>query len=273
MTRIISVREQISKEWKEDLDTLVRTNDRILDEYEENQLKAEAAADLEDDDEDDDEEESAKEKAPKGNKMMPSPYSASQDGKTLLYDRSAMAYLTNSIASQDRDSSPFRKSNFDLLLLLCTQESVHRVLREYLEDTDDEMYMEKYEWLNNFYKANVKEYFDGHEYSFGRADKFLETLLVQAPVARETRTGGLYLISPIAMTEDILRERSMVAREWKSIVGTIPDEHLDLRRILFSRHLMEATTDWKLDGISADTLYIPESSFSFPSNATVGTFE
>ena len=266
MTRIISVREQISREWKDDLETLVRTNECILDEYEENR-QAEAVA-LEEDDED--EEEGDEDKVLKN---VASPYRASQDGKTLLYDRNALAYLTNSIASQDRASSPFRKSNFDLLLLLCTQESVHRVLREYLEDTDEEMHMEKYEWLQSFYKKNAKEYFDGHECSFGRPDKFLETLLVQPPVARETRTGSFYLVNPMAVTEDILRERSMVAREWKSIIDTIPDEHLDLRRILFTRHLMEVS-DWKLPGISTNSRQIQES----PSSATFfesgnGTFE
>jgi len=263
VTRIITVREQISKEWKEDLDTVVRTNDRILDEYEENQRKAEEAA-LEEDDTDDENE--------SPNDLVSSPYRASQEGKTLLYDRNVMSYLTNSMASQDRASSPLRRPNLDLLLLLCTQESIHRVLREYQEDMDDEMYMEKYEWLQAYYKANVKEYFDGHEHSFGRADKFLEKLLVQPAVAREKRNGGMYLINPVAVTEDILRERSMVAREWKSIVATIPDEHLDLRRILFSRHLMEVT-DWKIGGIGSNSLHIEESPLMEANPESSGAFE
>lgn len=246
---MISVREQISKEWKEDLDTLVRTNDRILDEHEENQRKSDVAA--LDDDETDEEEEIGL------SKHLVSPYQPSQEGNTLRYDRNAMAYLTNSIANQDRASSPFRKSNFDLLLLLCTQESIHRVLCDYNEDSEDEMHMEKYTWLHSFYKRNIDQYFDGHEHSFGRADKFLETLLLQPPIALETRKGGLYLIDPVAIAEDILRERSVVAREWKSIVATIPDEHLDLRRILFTRHLMEVT-DWKISGIGSNSLHIED---------------
>lgn len=248
VTRIISIREQISKEWKQDLDTLVRTNDRILDDYEENQRK-EASSDDESDDDDDEK---------RMLRRLVAPYGPSQEGKTLRYDRDAMTYLTNSIASQDHASSPFRKSNFDLLLLLCTQESIHRVLQEYKEDVDDAMHMDKYEWLHSFYKMNVKEFFDGHEHAFGRADKFLEKLLMQSPVARETRKGGLYLIDPVTITEDVLRERSMVAREWKSIVATIPDEHLDLRRILFTRHLLEVT-DWKITGIGSNTLHVYDS--------------
>jgi len=264
VTRIISVREQISREWKEDLDTLVRTNDRILDEYEENQRKAAAEASALDDDDETEEENGL-------SSQLVSPYRPSQEGTTLMYDRSAMTYLTNSIASQDRASSPFRKSNFDLLLLLCTQESVHRVLREYKEDLEDEMNMEKHTWLHSFYKMNVEEFFDGHKHSFGRADKFLEKLLMQPPIAHETRKGGLHIIDPMAMVEDILRERSMVAREWKSIVATIPDEHLDLRRILFTRHLMEVT-DWKISGIGSNSLHI-EDSLSIETANERGAFE
>lgn len=269
MSRIISVREQISKEWKDDLDTLVRTNDRMLDEYEDNLCRAKSSYLQEEKDDSDDDN---SDKISCGEDMA-SPYQASQEGKTSLYDRNAMVYLTNSIAGQDRASSPFRRSNFDLLVLLCTQESIHRVLREYQMDSGEDMHMEKHSWLYAFYKDNVKECFDGHEHSFGRADKFLERLLVQPPTARQTRTGGLYLIDPVAMTEDILRERSMVAREWRSIINTIPDEHLDLRRLLFARHLMEIS-DWKIEGIASNSIHIEES----PSSETVhdfgaGTFE
>jgi hypothetical protein len=241
LTRILSVREQISKEWKDDLATLVRTNERILDEYEEHQRVAEAAAAAEDEaeeEEDGDDSEGALEYL----NDMKSPYGASQeDGTTVLYDRNAMAYLTNSIATQGQAASPFRRSNFDLLVLLCTQESIHRVLNAYKDDTDDEMHMEKYIMLNSFYKMNVESYFDGHEHSFGRGDQFLEAFLKVPPVARTTQKGNLSLIDPVAIMEDLLRERSAVARHWKSIVNTIPDEHLDLRRILFNRHLMESS--------------------------------
>ena len=94
---------------------------------------------------------------------------------------------------------------------------------------------------------------------------------MQPPVARETRKGGLYLIDPVAVTEDVLRERSMVAREWKSIVATIPDEHLDLRRILFTRHLLEVT-DWKISGIGSNSLHVYDS-LSVESSSERGVFE
>lgn len=244
--RIMSVREQISKEWKEDLTTLVRTNEQILEQYEEKERQDMLA--LEDEDDEDVEDNESDEKA----RML-------DEMEAQSYDRNAMAYLTSSIAGQDRASSPFRRSNFDLLLLLCTQESVHRVLREYKEDSDDEFHMERYNLLHQFYKDQVAEFFDGHTQSFGRADKFLEGILKMSPIGRQRQDGGFCLIEPAAIVEDVLRARSIVAREWKSIVATIPDEHLNLRRILFARQLMEAT-DWKLDGIGDQAIYFDESS-------------
>ena len=266
VTRMLSVREQISKEWKDDLATLVRTNERILDEYEEQQRAAAVA----DDDGDDDD--VAGEETRDYLKDLASPYRASQeDGKTVHYDRNAMVYLTNSIATQGQAASPFRRSNFDLLLLLCTQESIHRVLSEYKGDSEDEMHLEKYDFLNSFYKKNVQKYFDGHEYSFGRGDQFLEAFLKEPRIARTTQKGNLSLIDPVAIMEDLLRERSRVAREWKSIINTIPDEHLDLRRILFNRHLMESS-NWGSSGYGTFDTHIEES-VSIQTVSEPGAFE
>lgn len=217
------MREQISKEWKEDLDTLVLTNERVLEEYEETQPDAEV----------EDEE-------------------RGQDQKTFTYDHSAMDLLANSISSTGRASTPFRRANFDLLLMLSTQEGLHRVLSQYSEDSDDIHRVARHSMLDNFYKKNVHEFFDGHQHTFGRADRFLEALLLEPPVARDGKDGSLCLIHPASLVEDIIRERSAVAREWKSIIATIPDEHLDLRRIFFTRQLMELT-EWNVDPTGAKT--------------------
>lgn len=272
VTRIISVREQISKEWKDDLATLVRTNDRILDEYEEKQRVAEMQAMKEDEEEDDDEEEEVE----KGTYLqdMASPYRASQEegGKSVEYDRNAMVYLTNSISTQGQAASPFRRSNFDLLLLLCTQESARRVLSEYKDDTEDEFRKEKYNLLNSFHKKHAKKYFDGHDYSFGRGDQFLEAFLMESPIARTTESGSLALIHPVAIMEDLLRLRSTIAQEWKSIVDTIPDEHLNLRRILFDRHLMESS-NWDSTAFGSGGIHLEEDASSVETVSEPGAFE
>jgi hypothetical protein len=223
--RIVSVRDQISKEWVDDLETLIETNDEILVSYEEHQLEARASEEEEDDEDDDDDV-----------KDLTAPYSDSSQG-VLVYDRNAMFMLTNTIARQDRDSSPYRRSNFDLLVLLSTQESIHRVLREYMKEDDRQM--ENFEWLREFYVKHVGEYFDGNQPSYGRADEFLEKLFSSPPVVQKGSRGEIRLIDPAGMAEDIIRERSEVAREWKIIAAHTPEDHVGFQRLILTRRMME----------------------------------
>jgi hypothetical protein len=53
--------------------------------------------------------------------------------KTFAFDRNGQYFLRNTMAVNDRASSMLRQGNFDLLALLATQESVHRVLRDYVD--------------------------------------------------------------------------------------------------------------------------------------------
>jgi hypothetical protein len=201
-----------------DLETLVFTNDEILTSYLDRQMEARK-------EEVDDQE----------IKDLTSPYSdRSSKEATLVFDRNAMTMLANSIATQGYDSSPFRLSNFDLLLLLSTQESIHRVLREYsAEDAEED-----FDWLKDFYSERVGNFFDGHGQGHGRADDFLKELLLCPPTV-QTTNEGIHLIDPMKMVEDIIRERSEVAREWKMLVSKIPDDHIDLRRLILTRRMME----------------------------------
>lgn len=225
--RLIAVREQLSKEWVQDLETMYSTNDEILNQYLEKQLEARKSSssrtpkdkdDEEDKDDDDDDDETI---------MNTKPHA--------LFNNS-IVMLANSIANGDRESSPFRRSNFDLLLLLSTQESVHRVLQEY----QDEGETANFDWLKAFYTKRVAKVFDGHGIEYGRADEFLEELLVAPPTAQRTNNKeGVRFIDPMAMVEDIIRERSEVAREWKDIASEIPSDHTDLRRLLLTRRMME----------------------------------
>jgi hypothetical protein len=226
---MISVREEISKEWVNDLEILIQSNDQLLESYLDHQFEARA---LQEDDDDDDQEV----------KDLTAPYSDRSGEKVFVYDRNAMTLLTNSFGSYDRDSTPFRRSNFDLLLLLSTQESIHRVLREYMKKDDTE----NYEWLRDFYTERVKKHFDGHQ-SYGRADDFLEELLLSPPMVQKARDGEIHLIDPTEMAEDIIQERSEVAREWKRVVAKIRDEHIDLRRLLLDRRMMEVTEETLAD--------------------------
>ncbi|CAJ1953706.1 unnamed protein product [Cylindrotheca closterium] len=213
VNRIISVREQISKEWATDLETLFLTNDEILTSYLDQQMDSREQ-----------EEEHIEDH---------------EDSVKSSFNSSALFFLTNSLGTQDRDSSPFRRSNFDLLLLLSTQESIHRVLRDYslMEDEDN------FDWLMEFYTDRVSEFFDGHGQAYGRADDFLKQLIESPPVARRTSTDDISFVDPMKMIEDIIRERSEVAREWKEVTSSISHDHTDLRRLLLTRRMIEADDD------------------------------
>jgi hypothetical protein len=238
VSRIISVREQLSNEWLHDLETLINTNDEVLTTYVEAQNEARASAEEVDEDEDDeiddddeefdDEDEEEDDEDHEIQDMM-TPYKEPDQSQqpVLVFNRNAI--MSNSNDFGDRDSSPLRKSNFDLLILLCTQEAIHRVLREYMEeDKEDSL-----DFLREFYTERVAEYFDGPQ-SSGRADDFLEELLLEPPSVQETprKGGSVHFIDPMGMAEDIIRMRSEVAEEWKGLVAESPNDHMGLRRML-----------------------------------------
>jgi hypothetical protein len=41
------------------------------------------------------------------------------------------------------------------------------------------------------------------------------------------------------MAEDIIRERSEVAREWKIIAAHTPEDHVGFQRLILTRRMME----------------------------------
>ncbi|KAG7374173.1 hypothetical protein IV203_013268 [Nitzschia inconspicua] len=273
--RILAVREQISQEWIQDLDMLMQLNDEILETYEEYKDQQQAAA-MEDDDEED--EESLGSVGHGNNEdqldvLVKKLVAQNSREKAPVFDINVWYTWSQSLFNQDRDSSPFRKKNFDLLLLLSTQESVHRVLKSY--KNDDNVRPETYEWLLDFYKDTVRDYFDGHQ-SFGSAEKFLEKMLRSPPTMIETDTkvlGVLAWVNPAQIAEDIVRERSEVALAWMQVAKSAQDEHTDLRRLLFTNSFTKAE---KPGQMIADTIIDPVSMNnpnSIASNSTVGAFE
>ncbi|KAL3905407.1 MAG: hypothetical protein SGILL_009690 [Bacillariaceae sp.] len=259
--RILAVREQVANEWTQDCDTLMSLNDEILeayDEYTEQQANAE---------EEEDEGTTMEDSAP-GDELdsLVKDLMATNVAKEPIFDINAWYTWSQSLFSQDRDSSPFRKKNFDLLLLLSTQESVHRVLKNYRNGAVPELY----EWLLDFYKNRIRTTFDGHQ-NFGRAEEFLAEMLRSSPVMIERGTD-VALIKPAQIAEDIVRERSEVALEWMQIAKMTQDEHTDLRRLLFSNMVSKAKPEPSL----ADTIIEEESmnnQGNLALNSTAGIFE
>ena len=152
------------------------------------------------------------------------------------YDRTAMMVLGNNIV-QDGKSSPLRKASFDLLGLLATQESIHRVLREYKEAGEERDV--SFEWLRNFYVSRVSRYFDGSQ-EYHRADDFFQELLMTAPAMKEM-DGKLGFIDPIRIAEDIIATRTEVATDWRDAMANVATvDHAELRKMVLQIRMGKA---------------------------------
>ncbi|GKZ00670.1 hypothetical protein MPSEU_001019100 [Mayamaea pseudoterrestris] len=223
VTRILSVREQIGKEWLHDLDTMVVANEQILTSYKEKSTSARSDECLDEDAESPSEDCLATE---------------TKATKSSAYDRTSMLLMDNTIEFESLNSSPQRKGNFDLLILLATQESIHRVLREYRDAGLSRQV--SFEWLRTFYIDRVATFFDGSQ-EYGRADDFLEELLLTPP-SMKTVSNKVELVDPFRIAEDVIRTRSMVGMEWKEKMKDVSAAHLELRRLLLLRHMENAAT-------------------------------
>lgn len=205
-SRILSVREQIANEWVTDLDVLAAANEGILESY----FKI-----------------AKEERSKKDDELAASPQSA--------FERTAVNILGDNINFQSSANSPFRKGNFDLLYNLCTQASIHRVLREYREEGDAKKV--PFAWLRDFYSDRVTEYFDGNQ-SYGRADDFIEELLLSSPSVVYTDNRKAGLVDPMGLAEEIIQKRREIVVEWKELMASVPQDHTDgIRRILLEKQM------------------------------------
>lgn len=237
VSRIVSVREQITAECQRDFETLIFANDQILASYFETQEHS-REENKESGDEDLDQDDGDME-------SLTIPYSDAQqprDHAKGAFDRyNAMLLLSNSMDFNQHSSSPLRKGTFDLMLLLSTQESVHRVLKDYAQAGDEREV--SFAWLRDFYLERVQDYFDGHQL-YGRADDFLEELLLTPPMLKNLDDEGhrkevVGLVDPLRMAEDIIRRRSEVGREWQETIANVQHEHMELRKELLARQMGE----------------------------------
>lgn len=221
-SRIVSVREQIAREWVADMDTLMAADEMILASYHDKTATGRAQEECVEFDED-----------CNSTEDLVVPSSSDKTTRPRAFDRNAMMMLSNSILADTVGSSPHRKGNFDLLILMATQESVHRVLRHYKEAGS--VRKVPFAWLREFYIQRVTTHFDGDQ-QYGRADDFLDELLFTSPVMREVN-GKVELVDPLRIAEDLISMRSQVASEWKSIAETIPEEHTELRKALLDKQM------------------------------------
>ena len=218
-SRIISVREQIASEWVNDLRLLREANEQILDSYFTHVRTARDGG---------------------GDDLADGTFAA-RDGangsvdppSAGAFDRVAANILANYSRSEVGASSPFRRGNFDLLYNLATQEGVHRLIRN-LRDAGEAKQL-SHEWLRDYYVDRVAEYFDGDQ-SYGRADDFIERLLLTSPSVIYT-DGKMGLADPLGLAEQLIRIRSAVVDEWKETMETVPQDHNEIRKVVLSKQM------------------------------------
>jgi hypothetical protein len=191
-SRIISVREQISREFVKDLDVIADMSGQMLESYWE-KLKTQRNSD-----------------------------------EQLQVDRTNLLFLE---FSPDSDSdympSPLRKGNFDLLTLLTTQESIHRVLNNPELRADNS-------FLRNFYAKRIGTHFTGSGW-YSRADEFLEELVRTPPSMIQVRDSETALVDPMRVVELILEEREQVATDWIELAMAAPESHVEIKRWQLNR--------------------------------------
>lgn len=195
-SRILSVREQIAKEWTQDLDILLTANDQILQSFFDTMK-------------------------------------SSQNGQGS-FERTAANMMNNIARSAVRTSSPFRRSNFDLMYNLCTQAAIHRILRERLAAGEEREI--SFIFLRDFYTEKAEEYFDGDLQS-GRADDFFDDLLQTSPSVLSTEDGKTGLVDPVGAAEAIIKMRKEVVNDWKALMKRVPEDHTGVRQALFTNQI------------------------------------
>jgi len=201
--RILAVREQLASEWVTDLEILGKANQQILDSYFQ----------------------FAKDDRQKRNQDFTST-------PAIAFERTAINALNNFTAF-GATGSPFRKGSFDLLYNLCTQASIHRLLYSLRERGDNS----NLDWLRDFYVGHLADHFDG-DVSYGRADDFIEKLLLSSPSISHTGDGRVILIDPFGVSEQIIEIRSDIISEWIEAMHMVPAAHQDgVRKMILNKQM------------------------------------
>ena len=231
-SRILSVRDQISKEWIKDLEVISSIGSEIFYSYWENVDR--------------------------------------KDG--VAFERPSQIFLElNPDTESDLKPSPLRKASYDLLLRLSTQVSICRVLQRedgITIDDNDEDHARKskanQKFLKEFYIERLYQCFKGNIGTYGKADDFLEELMLSPPrmvlvggdnddnddSMNSMNNNGALLVDPLGIAEAVLRERDRVALEWRELIMetiTKGTDQVDLRKRMLNRMMGITTTESKDD--------------------------
>lgn len=194
-TRMISVREQIAKEWVRDLEVIANLGGQVMESY------------------------------------WDSIRNAGSVDPTIERQFSLLFLEWDPNEDSDFAPSPLRKGNFDLLELLTTQEAIHRLLNDKERAEGDAAVANKV--LEDFYFERLGSHFTGGQ-RYSRANDFLSELLATPP-STITVGGTTALIDTMGLAENILHKRQEVALEWREIARGSPEEHYDIRRSMLNK--------------------------------------
>ncbi len=249
---MLSVRAKIATEFVQDFDLLIAANREILTSYNQKSLDARQKEECSKK-----ETKKSKQKNKKGNKkaenidneeeedeykrsMEPLQAGSMSSGdfnfgqRTIqTFERASVYMINNHPNFINPESTLLRSTSFDLLFLLSTQESIHRLLQSYKEAGEEKEV--SFAWLLEYYNNSLEKYFDGNQ-SFGRADDWFDELLLTPPSLKNI-DGNLGFIDPLSILEDIIAIREKVAEEWKSLISLTPHEQESLRQAVFVKQM------------------------------------
>jgi len=229
-SRILSVREQLSREFAKDLQVVSDMGGQTFDWYWD-RLKQSR----------DDEQEQQQ----SNNNNIPL-----IDPSSLKGSRENLLFLEISVDDplSDHKPSPLRRGNFDLLVLLATEEAIHRVLNKWeANKSNGELQgseLASHGFLEQFYQDR-QHFFHGPLPQYGKADDILEELLSSALSFKadgddnnDSAAFSSSVINPTKIAELVLREREQVALEWKEIAMEAPQHHMKIQKLRLDRMMM-----------------------------------
>ena len=216
-SRILSVREQLSREFANDLQVVSDMGGQTLQWYWERVKNMDKSSSL----------------------------------SSLKGSRDYFLFLEINVddPQSDHKPSPLRRGNFDLLILLATEEAIHRVLNRWeLKKSTGELRGSEFVchgFLENFYQD--KQHLFHGPVPYGKTDDILEELLSSSLSFKNIPENGgengndgtsSSVIDPTQIAELILREREQVALEWKEIASEAPQYHMKIQKLRLDRMMM-----------------------------------
>jgi hypothetical protein len=218
--RILSVREQLSREFASDLQAVSDMGGQTFEWYWD-KLKQSRKT------EDENSSSSSSRRSSDGSTTPPI------DPSSLRSFRENLLFLEINVDNPELDHkpSPLRRGNFDLLVLLATEEAIHRVLNRWeerrLEGDLNESESASQRFLEEFYQDR-QDFFHGPLPGYGKADGVLEELLGSD---LRFKNDSSYVIHPTKIAELVLKERERVALDWMAIAEEAPVHHMKIQKL------------------------------------------